>query len=103
MSPFRKVLSLGLIWLLTVQTSRSVQAEALGQMAPPPAAAGNPQPVQPSGPPSLEELVKASSIEIAAWAEQFDVRSERNQGQNRGAETREEDSGEGFQNCRQVG
>ena len=32
MSPFRKVLSLGLIWLLTVQTSRSVQAEDLGQL-----------------------------------------------------------------------
>jgi len=71
MSPFRKVLSLGLIWLLTVQTSRSVQAEGLGQMAPPPAAAGSPQPVQPSAPPSLEQLVKGSSIEIAAWAEQF--------------------------------
>ena len=71
MSPFRKVLSLGLIWLLTVQASRSVQAEGLGQMAPPPAAAGNPQPVQPSAPPPLEELVKGSSIEIAAWAEQF--------------------------------
>jgi len=68
---FRKLLSLGLIWLFTVQTSRSVQAEALEQMAPPPAAAENPEPVQPSGPPSLDELVKASSIEIAAWAEQF--------------------------------
>jgi Zn-dependent protease with chaperone function len=68
----RKVLSLGLIWLLTVQTSGGVQAEALDQTAPPATGAGNPQPDEPSTPPSLEELVKGSSIEIAAWAEQFD-------------------------------
>jgi hypothetical protein len=37
---FRKVMSFGLIWLLTVQTSWSVQAKALGQMAPPPTGAG---------------------------------------------------------------
>jgi Zn-dependent protease with chaperone function len=68
---FRKFLSLGLIWLLAVQTSRGVQAGALDQIAPPPVAAGNADPVQSSGPPSIDELVKASSIEIAAWAEQF--------------------------------
>jgi Zn-dependent protease with chaperone function len=68
---FRKVLSFGLIWLLTVQTSRSVQVEALDQMVPPSTGAGNPQSVEPSTPPSLKELVKGSSIEIAAWAEQF--------------------------------
>ena len=73
MGALRKVLSLGLIWLLTVQTSRSVQAESSDQMAPPPTGAGNPQPVEPSTPPSLEELVKGSSIEIAAWAEQFAI------------------------------
>ena len=69
----RKVLLLGLIWLLTVQTSRSVQVEALDQMVPPSTGAGNPQSVEPSTPPSLEELVKGSSIEIAAWAEQFAI------------------------------
>jgi Zn-dependent protease with chaperone function len=69
-SVFRKVLSLALIWLLTLQTSRSVQAEGLAQMAPAQAAAENPRPVQANAPPSLEELAKASSIEIAAWAEQ---------------------------------
>ncbi len=71
MGPFRKVLSLAFIWLLMAQTSRSVQAQGLGQMAPPPTAGGSPPPVQPSAPPRLEELVKGSSIEIAAWAEQF--------------------------------
>jgi Zn-dependent protease with chaperone function len=71
MGALRKVLSLGLIWLLTVQTSRSLQAEASDQMVQPAAAEGNPEPVQPSGPPSLDELAKASSIEIATWAQQF--------------------------------
>ena len=71
MSPFRKLLSLGLIALLTVQISSSVQAEALGQIAPPPAAADDPDPVKLSGSPSLEELINASSIEIAVWAERF--------------------------------
>jgi Zn-dependent protease with chaperone function len=70
-SVFRKVLSSALIWLLTLQTSRSVQAESLAQMAPARAAAENHRPVQANAPPSLEELVKASSIKIAAWAEQY--------------------------------
>jgi Zn-dependent protease with chaperone function len=71
-SGFRKGLSLALIWLLTVQTSRSVQAEVSDQVAPPPAG-GNREPVQSSAPPSLDELAKASSIEIAIWAEQFNL------------------------------
>jgi Zn-dependent protease with chaperone function len=70
-SVFRKVLSLTLIWLLMLQTSRSVQAEALDPTAPQQAAAENPHAVPPNAPPSLEELAKASSIEIAAWAEQY--------------------------------
>jgi Zn-dependent protease with chaperone function len=71
MNAFRKVLSLGLIWLLTVETSRSAQVEVLDEVAPVPAAGANPEPVQPSRPPSLDDLAKASSIDIANWAERF--------------------------------
>ncbi len=71
MRALRKGLSLGLIWLLTVQISQSVQSKALGQMAPLSAVAKAPQPIQPSAPPSVEELESSSSIEIAAWAEEF--------------------------------
>jgi len=72
MNRFRKILSLSLIWLLAVQISQSVQAEVLGQMASTEAAKGGPPAVQYSAPPPLEELVKGTSIEIAAWAEQFE-------------------------------
>jgi len=71
MSPFGKVLSLGLIWLLTVQTSQSVQAEIWGLSAPSPPGEETPLSVPPDAPPALGELEKGSSIEVAACAEQF--------------------------------
>ena len=54
LSAFRKVLSWGLIWLLMVQTSRSAQAEAIGQQAPSSTAAGNPSPEE------CEEILKGT-------------------------------------------
>jgi hypothetical protein len=66
MGAFRKVLSLGLIWLLTVPTSQSVQAEIWGLSAPSPPGGETPLSVPPDAPPALAELEKGSSIEIAA-------------------------------------
>ena len=71
MGAFRKVLSMGFIWLLTFQTSQSVQAEVWGLSAPSPPGEEMPLSVPPDGPPALGELEKGSSIEVAAWAEQF--------------------------------
>lgn len=68
---FRKVLSIGFIWLLTFQTSQSAQAEVWGLSAPSPPAVETPLPARAGAPPSLGELEKGSSIEIAAWAEQL--------------------------------
>jgi Zn-dependent protease with chaperone function len=70
-STFRKVVTLGMIWLLTVQTSQGIQAEVSGPLARPPHVAERALPGQPDAPPPLEELVKGSSIEIADWAEKF--------------------------------
>jgi hypothetical protein len=68
---FRKVLSICFIWLLTIQTSRSVQADAWDLEAPSPPSTETNVSAPVDAPPGIRELEKGSSIDIVAWAEQF--------------------------------
>ena len=71
MVTFRKFLSICFIWLLTIQTSRSVQADAWDLEAPSPPSTETNVSAPVDAPPGIRELEKGSSIDIVAWAEQF--------------------------------
>jgi Zn-dependent protease with chaperone function len=62
---------MGFIWLLTLQSGQSALAEVWGLSAPSPPGEETSLSVPPDAPPSLGELEKGSSIEVAACAEQL--------------------------------
>ena len=61
MGASRKVLSMGSIWLLTLQSTQSVRAKVWGVSAPSPPGEETPLSVPPDAPPALGERVATVS------------------------------------------